>query len=61
VTTPTADASPPLRATGICNRCQRHTNDGILRVVDQGTGAGGQVLLCADLTVCDKKRRKART
>jgi hypothetical protein len=61
MSTPTADTPPPLRGTGICNRCKRHTNDGIVRVIEQGTGPGGLALYCADLTVCDQRRLKARS
>jgi hypothetical protein len=55
VSTPTADTPPPLRGTGRCHRCQQHTNDGIVHIVEQATGAGGITLLCADKKLCDKR------
>jgi hypothetical protein len=55
-----ADAPPPLRATGICNRCQRHTNDGIVHIVEQATGGGGRALFCADRKVCDKRLKPCK-
>jgi hypothetical protein len=32
-----------------------------VRVIEQGTGPGGLALYCADLTVCDQRRLKARS
>lgn len=49
----------PLRGTGSCARCQRHTNDGLITIIDQATGPGGLVLHCADRRLCDKRRRAA--
>jgi hypothetical protein len=48
--------TPPPRATGLCHRCQRHTDNGVRYTVDQGTRAGGDVLLCADTKACDQRR-----
>jgi hypothetical protein len=55
VNTPTADTPPPLRAAGICNRCQQHTADGLVHIIDQATGAGGRALCCADRELCDQR------
>lgn len=56
----TAAIQASLPATGICARCQHHTNDGLAIIIDQGRRAGGLVLHCADRRLCDKRRAAAR-
>lgn len=55
----TAAIPVSVPATGVCARCEHHTNDGLAIIIDQGTRAGGLVLHCADRLLCDKRRAAA--
>lgn len=55
-----ASDAPPLRGTGVCARCRRHTNDGLVTIIDQATGPGHLVLHCADQVLCDRRRDAAQ-
>ncbi|MDX3097224.1 hypothetical protein PV417_22190 [Streptomyces sp. ME19-03-3] len=46
----------PLRGSGICFRCQRHTNDGLVHIIEGLSGPGGRVVYCADRKACDQRR-----
>jgi hypothetical protein len=43
------------RASGICARCQHHTDNGITRTVETGSGWGAIFVLCADTKACAKR------
>jgi hypothetical protein len=49
-------ATDAVPQSGICSRCQHHTTDGVLLVVDQDSAAGGRILCCADIRECDQRR-----
>lgn len=61
MTTPLDGNRPPPRATGVRRRRQRHTNDGIARVIKQATRVAGWALFRANLTACDQKLRTPRS
>lgn len=46
----------PIRDTGTCARCEHHTNDGVVHLIETGSGPGGRVLVCADVRICNKRK-----
>lgn len=49
-----------VRGTGICSQCGRHTNDGLVALVEQPTGPGLRVVRCWDRLLCARRRARAR-
>ncbi|MGI5252760.1 hypothetical protein [Actinacidiphila glaucinigra] len=48
----------PTRGTGRCGRCRHHTNDGIIHMIETGSGPGGRVLVCANVELCRQRARR---
>jgi hypothetical protein len=55
--TDTHESTAHARGSGICSRCQIHTDDGVVYPIDGESSAGGRVVFCADLEACNARRR----
>lgn len=53
----TTTRQTPIPGSGICSRCQTHTNNGLVYPIDGATGAGGRTVYCADRQECTNRKR----